>query len=109
MFYGTIRSVNPEKAYGFIEADRGPDVFFMFAVVDEGGLVGRIVPRQAVMYVPEKVKRDEDGVALPTKGPRAERVVLIDRVPGEELPPAPEAQQVKHHPKARQRKPTWRR
>ncbi len=109
MFYGTIKSVFRDKGFGFISPDGGPDVFFMLATVDEGGLVGRVVPRQAVMYVPEKKQRDEDGILLPSKGPRAERVVLIDRVPGDQLPAAPEEQQVKHHPKARQRKPSWRR
>ena len=108
MHYGTIKSVFRDKGFGFIETGHGPDIFFLLDTVDEGGLVGRVVPRQAVMFVPEKKLRDEDGVLLPSKGPRAERVVLIDRVPGDKMASS-EAQQVKHHPKARQRKPSWRR
>lgn len=106
MYYGEIKQVNKEKGYGFIRPDRGPDIFFLLSVVDDGGL-GHITPRQIVSY--ELEKRDPEADPAKDKGPRAKRVLIIDRLPGGDLPPAPDSMQVKHHPRARQKKPTWRR
>lgn len=102
MFYGTIKRIDREKGFGFIQVERGPDVFFLVKVVDDGGL-NVLMPRQAVSYELEKTDPETD------RGPRARKVLIIDRLPGGELPPPPEQLQVKHHPKARQKKPTWRR
>jgi CspA family cold shock protein len=106
MYYGVIKQINKDKGYGFIRPDRGPDIFFLMSVVDDGGL-GHITPRQVVSY--ELEKRDPDVPADKDKGPRAKRVLIIDRMPGGDLPPTPDTMQVKHHPKSRQKKPTWRR
>jgi cold shock CspA family protein len=104
MLYGTIKQLHKDKGYGFIQADFGPDVFFLLSAVDDGGL-NRIDFRMAVSY--ELEKRDPE--APVDKGPRAKKVLIIDRLPGAEPEQTPETMQVKHHPKARQKKPTWRR
>jgi len=55
----------------------------------------------------ELEKRDRESTE-PYK-PRAAKVKLIDRIPGGVLPRTPQTLAPKHHPKARQSKPKWRR
>ena len=43
------------------------------------------------------------------KGPRAAKLQLIDRMPGGILSQPPQELAPRHHPKARQRKATWKR
>ncbi|ADB17119.1 cold-shock DNA-binding domain protein [Pirellula staleyi DSM 6068] len=107
MQYGIIKSVSFERGFGFIRQQRGLDVYFHATVVVDQAFE-RIQPDQPVKY--ELEKRDRDAPKDPReKGPRAIKVELIDRVPGGILAPPPPAQAPKHHPRARQRKPTWRR
>lgn len=107
MLYGIIHTVQRDKGYAFIRPDRGPDVFFMLAVVDEAERM-YVHPRKAVAYELEKRKRDEDGDIIPDKGPRAKFVKLIEKIPGGVLPKDEAGMHVKHHPKSRMKKPTWR-
>jgi cold shock CspA family protein len=103
MRYGVVKSVSFERGFGFIDAGGKKDVYFHATVVEDGAF-DRIGPEQAVMF--ELAPRQKDD--QPDKGPRAKTVRLIDRLPGGILPPPTQAQAPRHHPKARQRKPTWR-
>ena len=103
MFYGTVQNLNRERGFGFIQQEGRPDVYFHATVVEDGAF-DRILPEQAVMF--ELAKRDPD--AKDDRGPHAAKVKLIARMPGGILPAPTQALAPKHHPKARQRKPTWR-
>ena len=103
MLYGTVRKLVPERGFGFILPDRGPDIYFHASSVEEGKF-DFIQPDQAVMY--ELVPRDRE--AKVEEKPRAAKVKLIDRIPGGILPAPTQALAPKHHPRSRQRKPTWR-
>lgn len=104
MLYGIIKKVNFDRGFGFIRQQRGSDVFFHATVVKDEAFE-QIRPDQPVKY--ELAPRDKDA---PKEGnPTAKIVELIEAVPGGILAPPPPAQAPKHHPRARQRKPTWRR
>jgi cold shock CspA family protein len=103
MFYGIVQNLNRERGFGFIRQEGRPDVYFHATVVEEAAF-DRILPDQAVMF--DLAKRDPD--AADDRGPQAAKVKLIARIPGGILPPPTQALAPKHHPKARQRKPTWR-
>ena len=106
MFYGTIKSISPDRGFGFIAHEGGRDVYFH--AVDIGDEVfRRLMPDQPVMF--EFAKRERDVKPEERKGPRAAKVQLIDRIPGGVLPPTPQELAPKHHPRARQRKATWKR
>jgi CspA family cold shock protein len=106
MFYGTIKSISPDRGFGFIAHEGGRDVYFH--AVDIGDEVfRRLVLDQPVMF--EFAKRERDVKPEERKGPRAASVQLIDRMPGGVLPPTPQELAPKHHPRARQRKATWKR
>jgi cold shock protein len=104
MFYGTIKSLS-DRGFGFIEpSGGGKDVYFHAA--DVGDEVFRqLMPNQPVAF--EFAKRDRE--AAESKGPRAAVLKLIDRIPGGEMPPPPQDLSPRHHPRARQRKATWKR
>lgn len=101
MQYGFIRKVSFDRGFGFIEQERGSDVYFHATNVAEQAF-DRIMPDQAVKFELEPRKEGDEA-----KGLRAKVVHLLDRMPGGILQPAPTSL-AKHHPKARQRKPTWR-
>ncbi len=106
MFYGTIKSISPDRGFGFIAHEGGRDVYFH--AVDIGDeIFRRLMPDQPVMF--EFAKRERDVKPEDKKGPRAALVKLIDRIPGGILPPTPQELAPKHHPRARQRKATWKR
>lgn len=101
MRYGVVRKLAFDRGFGFISQDRGPDVYFHATVVVDNAF-NRIGPDQPVKYEIEPRKEGDEPGKL-----RAAKVELIDRIPGGILQEAP-TQMAKHHPKARQRKPTWR-
>lgn len=100
MLIGTICKIIAEKGIGFIKpCDRGGDVFF-----HSSALVGepfeRLKEGQAVSF-------DLDRTPAARDRPRAAKVQpcdekLLGRKAAEEPPPV-------SHPRARHRKPTWRR
>jgi cold shock CspA family protein len=105
MFYGTIKRIAPDRGFGFIETG-GRDVYFH--AVDIGDEVFRqLQPDQPVAF--EYAPRKKDVEPAETKGPRAIKLKLIDRIPGGTLPRTPQELSPRHHPKARQRKATWKR
>jgi len=106
MFYGTIKSLS-DRGFGFIEpSGGGQDVYFH--AVDVGDEVFRqLAPLQPVAF--EFAKRDRDAKLTEKKGPRAAVLKLIDRIPGGSLPPPTQELSPRHHPRARQRKATWKR
>src|SRR6185369_11743866 len=106
MYYGTIKSLAPDRGFGFIANEGGKDVYFH--AVDIGDeTFRRLTIHQPVKF--EYAPRDKNENFAARKGPRAIKLELIDRLPGGimELPPAEMAP--RHHPKARQRKATWKR
>lgn len=105
MFYGVVKKVSFERGFGFIQPQGGKDVYFHATVVQDGQF-DHIRPDQPVKYELEKVDPEK---RVEGQGPRAKQVILIDRVPGAILAPPPPSMAAKHHPRARQRKPTWRR
>lgn len=117
MLYGTIVRYLPAKRFGFIRPDFGPDVFFHVTALGAGQGAPRIVPGQPVQYelAPGSAARStrrpdrDDASASPAPlHPQAQRVELIDRIPGGTLGEAAE-NPLARHPRARRKKPTWRR
>lgn len=117
MRYGTVIQYFPAKGFGFIKPDVGPDIFFHVTAIGACQETPEIKSGQAVKYelVPgtepkrkRRLRRDDedDAEGKEPVRPQAKFVELIDRIPGAVLePPAEPA----HHPKARRKKPTWRR
>ena len=105
MFYGTIKRIEPDRGFGFIETG-GRDVYFH--AVDIGDEIFRqLQPNQAVTF--EYAPRERDVEPEQRKGPRAIKLKLIERMPGGVLGRNPQELAPKHHPKAKQRKATWKR
>jgi cold shock CspA family protein len=120
MLYGTVAKFFPEKGYGFIRPDFGPDVFFHLTALGACRPCAEIAPGQAVKYelVPgtepktgrrARIRRDEGEKATASVRPQAKLVELIDRIPGAILKSAGTTKPPEHHPRARKKKPTWRR
>ena len=117
MRYGTIVRWDPQKKFGFIQPDQGPDVFFHISALGACS-EPRIEIGQPVKYeidpktLPKRVSRaDYDPEKKATEKPissAAMMVELIDKIPGGLVQEAEEAR-VAHHPNARRKKPTWRR
>ena len=106
MYYGVIKSIAFDRGFGFIAQEGGRDVYFH--ATDVGSEVfERLGLNQPVTF--EYAKRSAAERENPQKGPRAASITLIDRMPGGLLPPDPQEMAPKHHPKARQRKATWKR
>jgi CspA family cold shock protein len=101
MRYGIVRKLAFDRGFGFIQQDRGSDVYFHATVVVDNAF-NRIGPDQPVKYEIEPRKEGDEPGKL-----RASKVELIDRIPGGILRDAPTSL-AQHHPKARQRKPSWR-
>jgi cold shock CspA family protein len=119
MRYGTIVRYFPEKRFGFIRPDIGPDVFFHITALGACE-PPEIKPGQAVKY--ELASSDELQArrkSKPAGGPpdsplppgrrEAKLVELIDRIPGGSLDDIPTREYPRRHPRARRKKPTWRR
>lgn len=120
MLYGTVVQYFPARGFGFIRADFGPDVYFHVSSI--GGCQGepQIAPGQFVKYelVPgteakSRGRRAGDREDGPSRRepdrPRAQLVELIDRLPGAVLDDVDPTLPAKHHPRARRKKPNWRR
>jgi len=118
MLYGTIVKYFPDKSFGFILSDVGYDVFFHISALEDGGKTADIQLGQPVKYEltprwEERAKQAASGKE-PAEGarplqPAAKLVELIDKLPGASLADLDEDQQTKKHPRARHKKPTWRR
>jgi cold shock CspA family protein len=106
MFYGIIKSLS-DRGFGFIEPSGGGKDVYFHAVEIGDELFRQLRPNQPVAF--EFAKRDPDAKPDERKGPRAAKLKLIDRIPGGELPPPPPELAPRHHPRARQRKATWKR
>lgn len=103
---GRIRQIDPIKKFGFIEAeDYREDVFFHLAQWesrsprDAGPRMGQVVE-----FIVDELHRRESGRLRATLV-RATNRPLEFKLTGKSNPEL----MVKHHPRARQRKPTWRR
>ena len=116
MRYGTIVRWDDKKKFGFIRPDRGPDIFFHISALGACS-EPRIEPGQAVKYevdpktLPKRVKKSEidpEKPVPPSPAAKAMMVELIDKIPGALLDQVSEEARVVHHPKARRKKPTWR-
>ena len=106
MFYGTIKSISPDRGFGFIAHEGGRDVYFH--AVDIGDeTFRRLTLDQPVKF--EFAKREKTENPEERKGPRAAKIELIDRLPGGVMERLPQELAPRHHPKARQRKATWKR
>ncbi|MCU0962336.1 MAG: cold shock domain-containing protein [Pirellulaceae bacterium] len=121
MLYGTVIKFLPAKGFGFIRPDYGPDVFFHITALGACHGEPRIPPGQPVKYelVPgtaakSKRRRDRDddeddaSASQAPLHPQAKFVELIDRIPGGTLDESAENPAARH-PRARRKKPTWRR
>jgi cold shock CspA family protein len=109
----------PQKKFGFIRPDtKGPDIFFHLSALG-ACRAPRIELGQPVKYellegTEPKRRRPSrfDEPAPPKedeKGPVAKFVELLDRLPGAVADVIEETARIAHHPKARQKKPVWRR
>jgi CspA family cold shock protein len=98
MFHGTVKSLVPEKGFGFLRPAEGSgDIFFHQSAVANRGFA-ELVVNQAVEFElsPERSKE---------QGPKASFVQ-----PGAK-PPPPERDNLRmlqRHPRALARKPKWR-
>ncbi|HEY2411256.1 MAG TPA: cold shock domain-containing protein [Pirellulaceae bacterium] len=106
MFYGTIKTIAPDRGFGFIAHEGGKDVYFH--AVD----IGDETFRRLTIYQPVKFEfapRDKNENFAERKGPRAAKIELIDRLPGGVMDRPPQELAPHHHPNAKQRKATWKR
>jgi cold shock CspA family protein len=116
VLYGVVVKWNPIKKYGFIGPDRGPDVFFHVSAFGACQVM-HIELGQPVQYeldpatVPQRRKfRKEldEPPEVEVVRPVARMVEFIERIPGARLDEIIDSARIQHHPKARQRKPIWR-
>ena len=99
MLIGTICKIIAEKGIGFIKpCDRGGDVFFHSSAV-VGEPFERLKEGQAVSFDLDRTPAARDRLSAKVQ-PCDEK--LLGRKAAEEPPPV-------SHPRARHRKPTWRR
>lgn len=105
MFYGTIKRLEADRGFGFIETG-GRDVYFHALEIGDD-VFRRLQVDQPVAF--EYAPREKGVEPAERKGPRAAKLTLIERIPGGVLARDPENLAPKHHPKARQRKATWKR
>jgi CspA family cold shock protein len=105
MFYGTIKRLEADRGFGFIETE-GRDVYFHATEIGDD-VFRRLQVDQPVAF--EYAPRQKDVKPEERRGPRAAKLTLIERIPGGLLPRTPENLAPRHHPKARQRKATWKR
>ena len=99
MKIGVICKMISEKGIGFIRpCDTGGDVFFHSSVV-VGGQFEQLKEGQAVSFDLDRTKEARDRLRAAKVAPCDEK--LLGRRAEDEPPPA-------RHPRARGRKPTWR-
>lgn len=112
MLYGTIKNIAPARGFGFIEpSGSGVDVYFHATVIGDD-IFQRLRPGQAVKYELARLteaERDKRRELKIKPKPKAGRVELIDRMPGGIMQRPTQDVSPRHHPKARQRKATWKR
>ncbi len=120
MRYGTVVQYFPDKGYGFIRPDLGPHVFFHFTALGGPGAPPQIRLGQPVRFelapaaeeparrAPRLGKTDAAGAASRLRAV-ARVVELIDKIPGGTLEDVARQQRPARHPRARRKKPTWRR
>ncbi|HZN33575.1 MAG TPA: cold shock domain-containing protein [Pirellulaceae bacterium] len=112
MLYGYIKNLSHDRGFGFIEpCSDGPDVYFHATTVGSQVFDG-LQPGQPVRFEIQKLteKEREARRKLTTKqAPRAAKVELLQRMPGGVLPRPTQDIAPRHHPKAKQRKATWKR
>src|SRR5438874_6745840 len=106
MFYGIIKAINPDRGFGFIGHEGGQDVYFHATEIGDD-VFRRLTLNQPVMFEFAKRKRDEN--PSEKKGPRAAKMKLIERMPGGIMGRLPQKLAPLHHPRAKQRKATWKR
>ena len=104
MFYGTIKRLEQARGFGFIETG-GRDVYFHAADVGEE-IFRRLAVNQPVAF--EYAPREKDVEPEERKGPRAIKLKTLERMPGGVLQ-TPQDLAPRHHPKAKQRRATWKR
>jgi cold shock CspA family protein len=117
MRYGTIVQYFPAKRFGFIRPDVGPDIFFHATALGGCEPAPKIVTGQPVKYelVPgtepkrRRVRPDDDEPPAEPARPQAQLVELIDKMPGARLEGSSGKTPRTPHPRARRKKPTWRR
>ena len=117
MQYGTVVHFSAAKGFGFIQADSGPDVFFHVTALGACQSHPQIELGQPVKYELERsgearsagrtTQQRATGAKKP-EHPQAMLVELIDSIPGATLDKADNQQPVRH-PRARKKKPGWRR
>ena len=114
MRYGTVVQYNAPKGFGFIRPYFGPDVFFHITALGACQPKPIIEPGQPVKYelIPDtelkpRPRRDDSEKQEPER-PQAKFVELVDKLPGANLEPHNGKLQSPRHPKARKKKPTWR-
>lgn len=110
MLYGVIKNIS-ERGFGFIGQEGGPDVYFHAATIGEE-VFNRLRPDQPVKFELVKLTEADREARREMKikpSPRAGVIELIDHMPGGELGMNPQSLSPRHHPKARQRKATWKR
>ncbi len=104
MRIGRVVRVYPEKKFGFIQADNlREDIFFHFSALASGVRADHWEPGQEVEFEIDELKRME-GEQL-----RATLVRVSSRPQEVKIQEGGlNTYSHKHHPRARQRKPTWR-
>jgi cold shock protein len=112
MLYGYIKNLSFDRGFGFIEpCSHGPDVYFHATTVG-GEVFDRLAPGQPVKFELVKLTTAEKEArrkAATKQAPRAAQVEILDKMPGGELARPPQELSPRHHPKAKQRKATWKR
>ena len=107
----------PAKRFGFIRPYYGPDVFFHITMLrarrraaDQAGPTGEVRTgarhRTDVAAATLRSERREDSRTRPAH-PQRQLVELIDKIPGAVLDDT--TLPVPRHPRARRKKPNWRR
>ena len=118
MRYGTVVQYFPAKGFGFIRPDSGPDVFFHVTALGACEPQPPIKLGQPVKYelvvegqsqLPNRAQARDGDSARNAQKPKAKLVELIDRIPGTARKKVAATRRPAHHPRARHKKPTWRR
>jgi cold shock protein len=105
MFYGVIKSIAFDRGFGFITHEGGRDVYFHATDIGSEVFETLLVNQPVAFEFAKQTTEERDN----QKGPRAATLKLLDKMPGGILPRTPQELAPQHHPKARQRKATWKR
>jgi cold shock CspA family protein len=112
MLYGYIKNLSLDRGFGFIEpCSNGLDVYFHATSVGNGAF-DQLEAGQPVKFELEKLteaQREVRRMSQVKQAPRAAKVEVLARMPGGILPRTPQELAPRHHPKAKQRKATWKR